>query len=133
MCAALFFSGAAMVGFGLRQNITLICVCGFCFFAMLPFANNSLDYLVRTNIPADLQGRALGLIGFISQHGYVAAYSGAGLLADGIAGCMGLSVGRGATAVIMLSGSLLGLTAVILSKIPSVKAIEQPKQDETET
>lgn len=28
----------------------MICASGFAFFAMLPFANNCLDYLVRTNI-----------------------------------------------------------------------------------
>lgn len=45
---SLLLAGVCMVGFGLRENIYLICLFGFAFFAMLPFANNCLDYLVRT-------------------------------------------------------------------------------------
>lgn len=32
------------------------------FFAALPVANNCLDYLARTNIAEEAQGRAWGLI-----------------------------------------------------------------------
>ena len=124
LCLSLLLAGIAMVAFGLKENIYLISIAGFCFFAMLPFANNSLDYLVRTNIPGDLQGRAWGLIGFLSQIGYVVAYGTAGLLADGIAKGTKIGVGRGAAAVIMLSGVLLGLTAAVLYRIKSVKELE---------
>ena len=48
---ALVLAGLFMIGFGVMENIYLICTFGFLFFAMLPFANNCLDYLVRTNIP----------------------------------------------------------------------------------
>ena len=58
LSASLAVAGAAMVCFGLRENLMLICASGFAFFAMLPFANNSLDVLVRTNIAEKLQGRA---------------------------------------------------------------------------
>ena len=47
---SLLIAGAAMVLFGLKENIFLICGAGFLFFLMLPFANSCLDYLVRTNI-----------------------------------------------------------------------------------
>lgn len=124
LCLSLLLAGIAMVAFGLKENIYLISVSGFCFFAMLPFANNSLDYLVRTNIPGDLQGRAWGLIGFLSQIGYVVAYGTAGLLADAIAKGMKIGVGRGAAAVIIGSGILLGLTAAVLYRIRSVKELE---------
>lgn len=127
LCSSLFLAGIAMVVFGLKENIVLIGASGFCFFAMLPFANNSLDYLVRTNIPGDLQGRAWGLIGFLSQIGYVVAYGTAGLLADGIAKGMKIGVGRGAAAVIILSGILLGLAAAVLYRIRSVKELEMIK------
>ena len=70
---SLMLAGIFMFGFGLFENLTLICSFGFLFFAALPFANNCLDYLARTNIPDELQGRAWGLIGFISQLGYVVA------------------------------------------------------------
>lgn len=121
---SLFLAGIAMVGFGLKENIYLIGATGFCFFAMLPFANNCLDYLVRTNITADMQGRAWGLIGFLSQVGYVVAYGTAGLMADGIAKWMHTGVGRGAAAVIILSGILLAAAAIILNRIKSVRALE---------
>lgn len=124
LCLSLFLAGIAMVVFGLKENIYLIGAAGFCFFATLPFANNCLDYLVRTNIAGDMQGRAWGLIGFLSQIGYVVAYGTAGLLADGIAKGMQTGVGRGAAAVIILSGVLLGLAAAVLYRIRSVRALE---------
>ena len=124
LCISLFLAGISMVVFGLKENIYLISIAGFCFFAMLPFANNSLDYLVRTNIPGDLQGRAWGLIGFLSQIGYVVAYGTAGLFADGIAKGLRVGVGRGAAAVITGSGILLGLAAAVLYRIRLVKELE---------
>ena len=124
LCVSLLLAGAAMVVFGLKENIYLICASGFCFFAMLPFANNCLDYLVRTNIPAEVQGRAWGLIGFLSQIGYVVAYGAAGVLADGIASAMHTGVGRGAAAVIVLAGALLGISAIGLYRIRSVRELE---------
>lgn len=47
LCLSLLVAGVGMAGFGLRENICLICLFGFIFFAALPFANNCLDYLVR--------------------------------------------------------------------------------------
>lgn len=122
---SLAFAGAAMICFGLRENLVLICVSGFGFFTMLPFSNNCLDYLVRTNIAEALQGRAWGLIGFLSQIGYVVAYSLSGLLADGIGSQLGIGVGRGAAAVIMVSGVLLGIIALGIYPIKAVRELEK--------
>lgn len=121
---SLFMAGVCMVGFGIWENIYSVCLFGFLFFAMLPFANNCLDYLVRTNIPDALQGRAWGVIGFLSQIGYVAAYGAAGALADGIAARFDIGVGRGAAAVVMLAGVLLGAAALVLYPMKSVRALE---------
>ena len=85
LSVSLVTAGLSMIGFGCRENIILICGFGFVFFFSLPFANSGLDYLIRTNIDAEKQGRAWGLIGFLTQIGYVAAYGTAGRLADGIA------------------------------------------------
>lgn len=128
---SLVIAGLAMVGFGLRENLILICASGFGFFAMLPFANNCLDYLVRTNIAERLQGRAWGLIGFLSQIGYVVAYSLSGLLADGMGNGLQIGVGRGAAAVIMVSGMLLGVIALALYPIKAVRELEEgvPHED----
>jgi len=97
---SLAFAGMAMVVFGLKENIILICFAGFLFFSMLPISNSCLDYLVRTNIDSKLQGRAWGVIGFLSQIGYVAAYVAGGVGADAIA--KGLSVGAGRVEALIL-------------------------------
>ena len=110
---SLALSGLFMVVFALQENIALICISGFLFFAMLPLANSSLDYLARTNIPDELQGRAWGFIGFLSQLGYVPAFALAGLLADRAAGAMQVTVGRGSALVIGVSGILLIAVSVI--------------------
>lgn len=121
---SLFLAGIAMAGFGMWESIPVICGFGFVFFAMLPFANNCLDYLVRTNIPDEQQGRAWGIIGFISQMGYIVAYSVAGIASDGIAIQFGISIGRGAASVIILAGILLCITAVALYGQKSIRALE---------
>ena len=121
---SLALSGVAMALFGLRENLVLICASGFGFFAMLPFANNCLDYLVRTNIDAALQGRAWGLIGFLSQLGYVVAYGLSGILADGMGSRLQIGVGRGSALVIMAAGALLVLIALSLLPIRSIRRLE---------
>jgi MFS family permease len=92
---------------------------------MLPFANNCLDYLTRINIPDEKQGRAWGLIGFLSQLGYVVAYGLSGILADGISASMNISVGRGSAYAVIISGVLLCFTSIILSFLGSVKELER--------
>lgn len=128
---SLTVAGIAMIIFGLKENIYLICAAGFLFFAMLPFANNCLDYLVRTNIADELQGRAWGFIGFLSQIGYVVGYGLAGILADGIGEQFQFGVGRGAAAVIMVSGALLSIMALVVYPIKAVRKLEDgiPKTD----
>lgn len=127
---SLALTGITMALFGVKQNIYLMCVAGFLFFAMIPFANNCLDYLVRINIPDEKQGRAWGLIGFLSQLGYVVAYGLSGILADGIAVNMNTSVGIGAAYVVMISGVLLFVTSIILSLLSSVRELENKCQYE---
>ena len=124
---SLAMAGVFMIGFGVWENIYIICIFGFLFFAMLPFANNCLDYLVRTNIPDELQGRAWGFIGFLSQIGYVIAYGASGLLADFMADTLKTNVGRGAGVIIIFSGICLIVTAVTVLKIKSIQALSEVK------
>lgn len=126
---SLALAGIAMSLFGLKENIVYICVFGFLFFALLPFANNCLDYLSRTNIPDEKQGRAWGFIGFLSQIGYVVAYSVSGILADKLAAGMHISVGRGAAAVVMASGIMLAITALVIWLSKAVKALETSSEN----
>lgn len=122
---SLAVAGIAMAIFGIKQNIYLMCISGFLFFAMLPFANTCLDYLTRINIPDEKQGRAWGLIGFLSQLGYVVAYGLSGILADSISVHRSISVGRGAAVVIIGSGAMLFLTTMLLLISKPVKELER--------
>ena len=124
---SLMFAGFFMIGFGIWENIFMICGFGFLFFAMLPFANNCLDYLVRTNIPDELQGRAWGFIGFLSQMGYVVAYGTGGVLADLAAKLFHTEIGRGAGMVIIISGACLSVVAVMMARIRSIQDLETVK------
>lgn len=124
LCVSLAVAGTTMIGFGGWENIYIICTFGFLFFFMLPVANNCLDYLVRINIDAGKQGRAWGLISFLSQIGYVVAYGIVGMLADKIAEVRHITVGRGAAQVIMVSGVLLMISAAALYTFRSVRSME---------
>ena len=117
-------AGLFMLGFGLFENMIPICVFGFLFFAMLPLGNNCLDYLIRTNIPDDAQGRAWGLIGFISQFGYVVAFALSGTAADALGRIGGRGVGRGAAAVIIIAGLCLAAAAASILFPKSIRKLE---------
>lgn len=121
---AFILAGLFMSGFGLFENIVLICIFGFLFFATLPFANNCLDYLMRTNIPDEAQGRAWGLIGFISQLGYIVAYAVSGTAADALGKIGNRGVGRGAAIVVIAAGILMSLTAVAIFIPQSIRDLE---------
>ncbi len=124
LCIALALMGVFMTGFSMTEYIVIVCIFGFMFFAALPVANNCLDFLARTNIPDELQGRAWGMIGFISQLGYVVAYGVSGIAADGLGELTGLGVGRGAAIVIAAAGILLAVSALSIPMIKSVRKLE---------
>ena len=121
---SLGLAGLAMIVFGFKENIMVICASGFLFFCMLPVSNCCLDYLVRVNIKDELQGRAWGMIGFLSQIGYVVAYAAVGVFADALAKSASVSAGRGCGYVVMLFGGLLIVLAGILYRIKSIRALE---------
>ena len=120
-----FMAGIFMIGMSIFENLVCISIFGFFFFATLPFCNNCMDYLCRTNIPDALQGRAWGFIGFLSQIGYVIAYAVSGLAADGLGSLSGMGVGRGAAMMIGISGVLLSLVAVTLLRFSAIKELEK--------
>ncbi|WNS41964.1 MFS transporter [Paenibacillus sp. MMS20-IR301] len=139
LSVSLFCQGLFMMVFGLRENMLLLGLSGFLFFAMLPFTNTSLDYLVRTNIDNSVQGRVWSLIGLVSQLGFVAAYTLAGVLADyvftpllvaggSLAGSVGRVIGtgdgRGMGLLIIIAGSLLSGASVVLYNLKSIKQLE---------
>lgn len=97
---------------------------------MLPFANNCLDFLVRTNTPTQLQGRIWGIVGFLSQVGYVIAYGCSGILADWIAKGSGTNVGRGAGIVISFAGAALVMVSVCIPFMKEIRRLEENRGDE---
>ena len=129
---SLIIAGVFIFLFGMWESIVPITVFGFGFFLMLPFANNCLDYLVRTNIPDELQGRAWGLIGFISQVGYLVAFGLSGVLSDFIGKTLEIGVGRGAALVVQVSGVFMILISLVLLKLKSVKETEKVAEEAAE-
>lgn len=134
LVAGIFFSLI-----GVSSNIYVIAAAGFLFFATLPFVNTSADVLIRTNIPNEAQGRAWGMIGVVSQFGYVAAYASAGLLSDHIfnplmdeGGLLASTVGkwigsgqgRGIGLLFIISGILVIVLALIMARMKSIRALE---------
>lgn len=141
LAKAFFGIGVFMILFGLRENILLITVAGFLFFMCLPFANTCLDILVRQNIPNEVQGRAWGMIGLISQMGYVAANAAAGPLTDyvfdpalreggifygNIGKVIGTGAGRGAALLIIVGGFCMCILAPCIYCSRKIRALEQP-------
>lgn len=140
LSVALCLAGLALIGFGLRESIPTIVAACFLFFATLPFVNTSLDYLVRSNISNQHQGKAWGLISLISQFGAVMAFAFSGLLADfvfkplllsngalkgTIGTIIGVGEGRGIALLIIVAGLSLVVTAGIISVMYSIKKLEQ--------
>ena len=135
----LALAGLFIAFIGVTPNIYLIGLGGFLFFAALPFVNTSADVLVRRNIPEEKQGRAWGLIGILSQFGFVVAYAVAGPLADYVfkpllveGGALTSTVGRvigvgesrGIGLLLILSGLLVALLAVCMRKVKSINRLE---------
>lgn len=134
-----FLAGLAMVGFGALENVFVITLSGFLFFATLPFLNSIADYFVRVNIPNILQGRVFGILGTITQLGYLLAYalsgflsdyafrpllSEGGALTDTIGKIIGVGSGRGIGLFIIVEGFVLMVIATLLS---NNKALSQLK------
>ncbi len=146
LSVSLLLVGIAMIGFFIRENRSLTCFFGFSLFASLTFCNTALDYLVRTNLPNQHQGKVWGLIGIISQAGYVVAYASIGLIADylikpllmkngplapSLGKLIGVGPGRGAAFTVILAGLLLIATSFFFSKNYHIKELEDVHALET--
>lgn len=132
-------NGFAMFLYGIKANIIYVAITGFLFFATLPFANTGIECLVRKNLDNHMQGRVWGLIGIISQSGYIFSYAFCGLLADyiftpllmkdgalanSIGRVYGTGTGRGIGFMISIAGLLIVVVALVLSRIKEVKKLE---------
>lgn len=82
LVTGLAIAGVCLSLMGMATSILFITGFFFLLFSALPLINTSADVLIRKNIPNEKQGRAWGIIGLLSQIGFIAAYSISGFLAD---------------------------------------------------
>ncbi len=124
---------------GVSTSTFFITAAGFLFFTALPFVNTGAEVLIRRSIPDDKQGRAWGLIGIISQLGYIAAYASAGLLADhvftpllmsdgALASTIGRLIGTGSSRgmgfMFILSGIFVSVLAIFIFNSRPTRKLE---------
>ncbi|WP_029088780.1 MFS transporter [Brevibacterium album] len=129
-------AGVAVIGIGLLPSVTAIGVCAFAFFVTLAPLNTVVEVLARATVPVRAQGRIWGLMGFVSQFGYVLAYGVSGVLADQVfaplllpdgplAESLGPFVGvgpsRGVGLLIGIVGLLLLIIAALLGRAASLR------------
>jgi len=125
LVAALVVAGAGLSVVGMATNLIAVAVAFFVLYAAIPFINTSAEVLIRSRVSNEMQGRAWGLIGFLSQVGYVIAYGASGLVADRVfepmfaagglvspvlARIVGTGPGRGMGFMLLAAG--IGLCAV---------------------
>ena len=128
LVTSLFLSGIFLSIMGLTKNIPFITVSFFMLFFTLPIIKTTAEVLIRKSIPNSRQGRAWGIIGVISQAGYIIAYVTSGILADNFftplfmkegflaatAGRLfGTGDGRGIGFMLFLSGISITLSAAL--------------------
>lgn len=114
-------------------------------FVFMPAVQIGAEVLIRKNLANEVQGRAFGLIGFITQMGYIVAYISSGILSDyvfepfmcgnsllaiKIGKVIGTGPGRGNALLILLAGILLAIIGVIVSKLKSIKKLEEENENE---
>jgi len=127
---------------GVKQNLFLIATFGFLMFVFMPAIQVGAEVLIRKNLPNEVQGRAFGLISFITQMGYIFAYILSGVLSDyvfepfmsgnsvlvmKIGKVIGVGKGRGIGLLILIAGMALVITGIVVSRIKSVKMLESVK------
>jgi MFS family permease len=138
LTVSLIIAGFAFCLLGMTANVYCITAAGFLFLAALPFVNMSCDVLVRRNIPNEKQGRAWGIVGILSQFGFIASYGLAGPLADHVFNplldeggplaatvgrVIGTGPGRGIGFLFIICGLLVVITALVLSRIRSIRGL----------
>lgn len=123
-------AGLAMALVGARENTVWIVVFGFMFFFSLPWINTVAEVIIRKQIPNAFQARAWGLIGLLTQLGYIGAYLLAGpcsdyvfepsmhnngVLASTFGQVLGTGSGRGIALMLIVSGMSMACIGLILS------------------
>ena len=124
---------------GLRANLFLITLFGFMMFVFMPAIQIGAEVLIRKNLENEVQGRAFGFIGFVTQMGYIVAYLVSGILSDyifepfmtgttrlatSIGEIIGTGSGRGIGLMLLLSGACLAVTGILVPNFKNIKLLE---------
>jgi len=135
----LFGCGIFFALMGVKENLFLIATFGFMMFAFMPAVQIGAEVLIRNNLSNEVQGRAFGLISFITQMGYVFAYVLSGVLSDyvfepfmsgnslfaiKIGEVIGTGPGRGIALLILVAGMTLATVGIVVFRLKSVKTLE---------
>lgn len=135
----LFGCGVFFALIGVSENLILIAGFGFMMFVFMPAIQIGAEVLIRTNLDNSVQGRAFGLIGLITQMGYILSFLAAGMLADGIfepfmqgdtelamriGAMIGSGVGRGNALLIIINGIGLAVVGIVVARLRSVITLE---------
>lgn len=138
LVGGLCMGGIAFSLMGVTSNIYFIVISGFTFFFALTFINTSADVLVRKNIENEKQGRVWGIIGILSQLGFVIAYSISGVLADyvfnpllrtdgllanSVGKIIGIGDGRGIGLLFIVSGLFVVILGGVIFRSKSIYAL----------
>jgi MFS family permease len=139
LSSGLFGCGIFFALMGVRENLFLIAAFGFMMFVFLPSVQIGAEVLIRKNLANEVQGRAFGLISFITQMGYIFAYILSGVLADyvfepfmisssplalKVGSLIGAGAGRGIALLILIAGLILAVVGIVVSRLKSVKTLE---------
>lgn len=138
LAAGLMGCGLFMALMGIRENIILTACFGFLMFVCMPIVQISAEVMIRRNLKNEVQGRAFGVIGFVSQMGYIVAYACSGILSDYvfepfmngpsapaavIGTVIGYGAGRGVALLVILTGILLVLVGVTAFNSKTLKTL----------
>ena len=111
-------------------------------FVFMPAIQIGAEVLIRKNLANEVQGRVFGLIGFITQMGYIFAYllsgvlsdyvfepfmRGDSLLASNIGTVIGAGEGRGNALLLLIVGMSLAIIGIVVPRLKNVKMLEEEK------
>ncbi|MDO5065974.1 MAG: MFS transporter [Propionibacteriaceae bacterium] len=135
--------GVVVFFMGAIPNVLAIGVMAFGFFLILPPLNTAVEVLVRSAIPNDTQGKVWGLMGLISQLGYIVAYAVSGFLADhvfnpllrdggaltdSVGALIGVGESRGIGLILMVVGVLLVGIAALVPRSHAIRSLAVQSQ-----
>jgi len=136
----LFGCGIFFALMGIKENLFWIATFGFMMFVFMPAVQIGAEVLIRKNLANEVQGRAFGLISFITQMGYIFAYILSGVLSDyvfepfmngnslfaiKVGKLIGAGSGRGIALLILIAGIALAIVGIVVSRLKSIKTLEE--------